>query len=173
MAFSLQGRTCALQKDGKYSLASWCEKLHLLSAVLLAGLHAHWCSCLQCYEYPNQESRTKNQGTRFALSFIETRCTINLFALLVFLDEGMYFVLYFVYHVASCFAGLERVLAVSVLSCESDFWTMTFCLASPCRPHLQRYAFFLEMGLVCSSVLSSNSRDNCQGLFASLFLGVP
>lgn len=59
------------------------------------------------------------------------------------------------------------------LSCESDFWTMTFCLASPCRPHLQRYAFFLEMGLVCSSVLSSNSRDNCQGLFASLFLGVP
>lgn len=59
------------------------------------------------------------------------------------------------------------------LSCESDSWAMTFCLASPCRPHLQRYAFFLEMGLVCSSVLSSNSRDNCQGLFASLFLGVP
>lgn len=59
------------------------------------------------------------------------------------------------------------------LSCESDFWTMTFCLASPCRPHLQRYAFFLEMGLVCSSVLSSNSRGNCPSLFASLFLGVP
>lgn len=33
------------------------------------------------------------------------------------------------------------------LSCESDFWTMTFCLASPPRLHLQRYAFFGKRSL--------------------------
>lgn len=53
-------------------------------------------------------------------------------------------------YVASCFAGMERELAVLILSCESDFWTMTFCLASPRRLLLQRYAFFGKRGLFAS-----------------------
>ena len=45
---------------------------------------------------------------------------------------------------------MERELAVLILSCESDFWTMIFCLASPRRPHLQRYAFLGKRGLFAS-----------------------
>ena len=61
------------------------------------------------YEYEtlcvkDEEYAIFSSGT----SMCPTRCAINLLALLVFLDEGMYFVFYFVYH----------KMALSIILCK-------------------------------------------------------